>query len=130
MKTLIAIAAIASLSAAGNHLLGRYDEQMTALAEQSLSWPSVTGLVTRSNLEARRSSIGAHKETEYRVEVEYEYIVGDEMYENDVIRFDQHDLSKAEKERLVSAYPKGRSVEVFYNPDKPNQAVLVRGSGP
>lgn len=131
VKNIVVVLAIVLLSVAANYLYGRYDEHTSAIAKDSLGWPSVTGLVTRSNLETVRRKIGVQRnETRYRVDVDYEYIVGDERYVNDVVRFNQDELSTTDKERLVSAYPVGRQVEVFYNPSKPGQSVLVRGSYP
>lgn len=130
-KNVVFVLVIVLLSGLATYLYDRYDQYTSAIAQESLGWPSVTGLVTRSNLETHRSKIGVQRnKTRYRVEVDYEYIVGDERYENDVVRFNQDELSPTDKERLVSAHPVGRRVEVFYNPSKPGQSVLVQGSYP
>lgn len=109
----------------------RYNEHMTIVSRDSLEWPSVTGLVTHSNLDLSRTKVGAQRhKTRHRVEVTYEYVVDGNRYENDVIRFNQQNLSRSEKERLVSDHPVGRQVEVFYDPSDPDESVLVRGSYP
>ena len=128
MKTLFTAFIILSLSAAGNHLFVHHNERMKALSNESLHWPSVTGLVTYSGLESRQRKISSQRQMDYRMEISYEYIVDDERFENDVVRFNQRNLSRPEKELLVSTHPKGRQVKVFYNPEKPQQSVLVRGS--
>lgn len=130
-KNVAIVLAIAVLGVGASWLYGRYDGHMSAIAEESLAWPSVAGLITTSNLETYRSKIGTQRnKIRYRVEVGYEYIVGEKRYENDIVRFNQDKLSKSDKERLVSAHPVGRQVEVFYNPSQPGQSVLVRGSYP
>lgn len=130
MKNAIVILVLVAVSAGGAYLYVRYDEHMTVLSKASMDWPSVDGLVTHSNLEARVGRTRASKKAEHRIEIYYEYVVDDEVFRNDVVRFDQGNLSTSAKERLVSAYPEGRRVDVFYNPDKPKQSVLVPGSWP
>lgn len=130
MKNSIAVVVVLLLSAAGGYLFTLYNDHMTEVAQDSLDWPSVTGLVTRSKMEQTSRKTRGKNKTDHRVDVSYEYIVDDEMFENDVVQFNQNNLSTSEKELLVSAYPKGRKVEVFYNPQKPKQAVLIRGSYP
>lgn len=129
-KNIITLVIVVLLSAGGSYLFSRYSEHMKDLSEDSLDWPSVTGLVTYSNMDVTRRNVSGRRTTIYRVEIDYEYIVDDDMFENDVVQFNQNDLSKTDKERLVSAYPVDRQVEVFYNPLKPKQSVLVRGSYP
>lgn len=130
-KNIASILVAAALSLGGAYLYGRYDDQMTAAAADSEGWPSVTGLVTSSEFETkRRNRQGQHHMVRHYARVTYEYIVDGARYENDVVRFDQNNLSRQHKERLVGAHPVGRQVEVFYNPEKPGQSVLVRGSYP
>lgn len=130
MKTFLIGLTIAALGAGGGYFYGHYDQHMMEVAQDSLSWPSVTGLVYHSNLEAQRSKVGRQSKIDHRVEISYEYVVDGERYENDVVQFNQDNLSTSEKELLVSTHPKGSQVEVFYDPQKPQQSVLVRGSWP
>lgn len=129
-KNLIFVFVVVALSAGGAYLYSRYDEHLTGLARASLDWPSVDGLVTQSDIETRRRTSGSSRKVEHRVEIFYEYVVDDDVFRNDVVQFNQNNLSTTEKERLVSTYPVGRQVAVFYNPEKPKQSVLVRGSYP
>ena len=52
------------------------------LVGSSQSWSSVSGLITQSNLS-----------DDEQMTVNYEYIVDDERFENDRVRFDQEQLS-------------------------------------
>lgn len=128
MKTALTVVMLGALAVGGNLVYQHYANNMTALAQASMEWPSVSGLVTRSNLEFHRNEIGTGPKTEYRVEVTFEYVVGDQVYRNDMVRFDQGQLGNDQKKLLVSAHPVGKRVDVFYNPDDPDQSVLVPGS--
>lgn len=127
-KNIVILLVIAGLTGGGAWLYARHDEQMTSVSRASAGWPSVDGLVTHSNLEAYRSNVGTNRKTRWRLEITYEYVIGNVVFENDVVRFDQDELSTSDKKDLVSAYPVGRKVQVFYNPERPKQSVLVRGS--
>ena len=126
MKNVVSVLIVIALSSGGVYLYSRYDEHMSTLSKASLNWPSIEGLITHANLEAHRSSVGSRRTTKYRVEIYYEYIVGDEMFENNVVRFDQNNLSTAQKERLVSGVPGRTPCRRFL---QPGQAEAV-GPGP
>lgn len=125
---LLQLIAMAAVAGGGHVLYQHFDANQADLARASMDWRSVPGLVTRSNLESRRNRIGARKTADFDVEVDYEYVVGETVYRNDVVRFDQGQLSTGEKKRLVGTYPPGRRIEVFYDPENPGRSVLVRGS--
>ncbi|HNP62667.1 MAG TPA: DUF3592 domain-containing protein [Woeseiaceae bacterium] len=130
-KNIIILLVVLLMAAGITYFYGRYDEHMSAVSRASLEWPSVTGLVTHSNLDTRRTKVGSQRhKTRHRVEVSYEYVVDGHRYVNDVVRFNQSNLSRKEKEHLVSTHPVGRQVEVFYDPSDPEESVLVRGSYP
>ncbi len=124
-----AVLVAAALALGGSYVYDRYNSEMTAVAADSYDWPSVLGVVTSSDFETRhRKRPGQPHMAQHYVRVTYEYIIDEARYENDVVRFDQASLTRTQKERLVSAHPVGRPVEVFYNPTKPGQSVLVPGS--
>ena len=124
-KNLLAVLAIAGLAIAGSLLYQWHQNRLAGLPEASLGWPSVSGLIVRSTLDVRNSALRS-EHTVHEVRVVYEYVVGAQSYRNDVVRFDQAELSLAEKEALVSSHPVGRTVPVYYNPTKPGQSVLLR----
>ena len=124
-RNIITVLLLGAVSAGGYFLFQQYDRNVSALAAASMAWPQVSGLVTGSDLEYRRRKTGSSKATDIRVKVSYEYVVDDQLYENDVVRFDQQMLSSERKEMLVGSYPAGKRVDVYYNPDDPGQSVLV-----
>jgi hypothetical protein len=128
LKNIIVILVLGGLLVGGLYLYQRHDQHMQTVSAESLGWPSVSGLVTHSSLETTRKQSGGAKTTQHRVDVIYEYVVDDHVYRNDVVRFDQGQLSTRNKERLVSTHPVGMTVQVFYDPASPGRSVLVRGS--
>ena len=128
MKTAATVVLVALLAAGGNVLFQRYATHVDALSDASLDWPAASGLVTHSELEYRRNEIGTGEKTNYDAMVRYEYVIDDQLYSNDVVRFDQGMLSNDRKRLLVSEHPIGKRVAVYYNPDDPGQSVLVRGT--
>lgn len=127
-KNAITLVLVAAVGAGGYFAYSRHAQDMKALSEESLHWPVVPGLVTRSQLEYRQHGSTGPDERDLRVEVNYEYVVDGAVYRNDQVRFDQQMLPNGRKEALVNTHPAGKPVEVFYDPDKPEQSVLVRGS--
>ena len=93
---------------------------------ESKSWPTVGGVIVRSEIEAHNSNSSGSKTTEavQYAKIAYQYEVGGQKHKGTRIS-----LSSASNnaQQIVARYPKGKSVQVYYNPDKPKQAVLVPG---
>ncbi len=103
---------------------------------ESESWPQVTGEITISRIGSsttRSSPGGANKssasDTDYSVEIRYNYEVEGQAYKGHRLRFGSNDhdrRSDAQKEQRQ--FPKGEKVSVYYHPEKPGRSVLVRGT--
>jgi len=128
LLAVLGVLAIAGIALAGSLLYQWHQNRLAGLPEASLGWPSVSGLIVRSTLDVRTSALRSDH-TVHDVRVVYEYVVDAQSYRNDVVRFDQAEISLAEKEALVSAHPVGRTVPVYYNPARPGQSVLLREAG-
>ena len=103
------------------------------VAPRTDSWPSVAGKITKASYLQRTQSTGNRKSIEhYYPSWEYSYEVDGERYTSDRIRlltFDQSYETEAEAmARATSLYPVGKEVVVFYDPDAPASAVLLRGT--
>jgi hypothetical protein len=85
-------------------------------------WPSTMGTVVASYLERRSSSEGGS--TSYPV-VQYSYQVGGQMYQGHKIAPGM-EVGGTGAGRVVARYPAGAQVMVFYDPQKPSEAVLER----
>ncbi len=94
----------------------------------SKNWPTVDGMIIKSEIEQQTSTTGegAEKKTEVRSypKIAYQYQVGGKDFECTKISFVS---PSGNASQLVSRYPKGKTVRVYFNPDKPKQAVLVPG---
>ena len=84
-------------------------------------WPSTMGTVVNSYLERRSSSDGS---TNYPV-VQYSYQVGGQMYQSSKLA-PGPEVGGTGAGKVVARYPAGAQVLVFYDPQKPSDAVLER----
>lgn len=94
-------------------------------AQQATSWQSVSGKVLESFVQVKNGSRGAM----YKPEIRYEYKVNGEYFIADCWRFGAVAKSwgKAQSNQVAAEYPVGRSVTVFFNPERPQEAVLEPG---
>lgn len=101
-------------------------------AMASSSWPTVTGTVTASDVERQRSRSGTRRnrrKTSYRANVAYEYSVDETKYASDQVSFGEYASSNPNfAQQIVNRYPKGKRVEVHYDPQQPEVAVLEPGA--
>jgi hypothetical protein len=101
-------------------------------AKASSSWPIVEGKVVASDVERERSTSGTGGErrtsTTYKANVFYEYSVDGTKYSSDKVSFGEYSSSNQRHARqIVNRYRKGKIVQVYYNPGKPDVAVLEPG---
>lgn len=85
------------------------------------TWPSTMGTVTASFLEQRSDSEGT---TNYPV-VQYSYQVGGQSYQSSK-RAPGMEVGGTGAGSVIARYPVGAQVMVFYDPQKPSDAVLER----
>lgn len=106
-------------------------------ARISRRWPSVKGVVVSSKILKERSSGSnsspGHRVTEgnqYKPEVTFEYSVFGVKYVSNKVSFaDYSTNATAHATRVTERYPEGKAVDVYYNPDNPEDAVLERRGG-
>ncbi|MGC3957259.1 MAG: DUF3592 domain-containing protein [Verrucomicrobiota bacterium] len=87
-------------------------------ANQSHKWPSVEGVMLRSDWVKSGKSYGAS--------VAYRYKIDDRAYSSETLALWPCAGSK-EAERLVKAHSAGFPVNVRYDPNQPGRAVLISG---
>lgn len=125
------------LGVGGNLLLGASRELMESL--EAMSWPTVAGKVTRSELKVEnheiktRSDSGIRRsvtEETYTPVVDYTFEVnGIELHGSRIASVRGGTLSdRASVEEKLKKYSTGTSVTVSYNPDDPEQCLLEPGS--
>lgn len=89
-------------------------------AHTSQHWPQTQGSVVHVSIEK------GHKGRPYEL-VEYAYVVGGKTYQSNGISFMSLDSDAVSPQDLATRYPIGKAVNVFYNPDAPQEAVLRPG---
>ncbi len=95
-------------------------------AKASRSWPSVSGVIERSEVVTSTSN----GKTMYGFDVVYRYQVeGRDLTSNNVF-FGGNTTSSSSSfaHNVVARYPKGAKVKVFYDPNDPSKAVLEPGT--
>ena len=94
----------------------------------SMSWPSTTGRIITSTVRQNSSTDeDGHVSFTYSPVVEYEYTVNNQVYKGKTINYGitaMQDRNAAQKE--VDRFTPGAQVPVYYNPEKPQEAVLEK----
>ncbi len=97
--------------------------------EASKSWPSTQGRIISTNIRVDESDDEDLPRVTYIPEVHFEYQFGDTVYQGKRISFGSEPSFGSREKALnfLRQYPVGRVVAVFYNPEKPTEAVLSQG---
>ena len=99
------------------------------LAKKSVDWPSVSGTVIKSEKEKHTTTEGTGSSkrtvTYYSAIIDYTYQVDGKTHTSNRIAFGGRDRHQTTE--LLNRYPQGKSVDVFYDPDHPEEAVLEKG---
>jgi len=95
-------------------------------ARQSETWPTVPGVIERSEVATSRSK----GKTMYDFDVSYAYTVDGKAYHGSTVWFggDYRSSSPGVARETVGRYPVGRKVEVHYDPKHPDASVLEPGA--
>lgn len=99
-----------------------------AKVRASQAWPAVQGTVAASWVRRKQSTDddGSISES-YYPEIQYIYQVMGMEYQGDKITFGpKSGGNRTKAEKAIAKYPTGANVTVFYQPDKPETAVLER----
>ncbi len=101
-------------------------------AQASLSWPHTQGKVLESYVrqDTREDFEDNTTTVVYFPEVRYGYTVNGEEYVGRQISFGgvPGGTRPSLAQKVVDRYPEGAEVTVYYNPDKPSEAVLEHGA--
>jgi hypothetical protein len=88
----------------------------------SANWPTASGTVTGSGLDKQTDSEGGPT---YAAVVRYTYAVGGKEYRGDRLGWGGRNYTTHEKATAVAArYPVGQAVQVYYDPQRPETALL------
>ena len=104
---------------------------MLAKANASSSWPSVKGKVIASDVKkstsSRKRGKRRSKSTSYRAIIKYEYTVAETKHVGDQISFGGSSTSMSAAREVANRYPTGAEVDVYYDPEDQEEAVLEAG---
>lgn len=89
-------------------------------ASASQSWPSVSGIVTQSQLVRERR--GRHKHR-----LRYTYTVNNRVYESSAIGF-MDNMFGGNARETHSLFPQGKQVRVYYDPEHPDVGIVRPGA--
>ena len=99
------------------------------LANVSQSWQGTQGKVIESRLDKRSSTDSdGHTSTSYDAIVLYKYSAMGKEYTGDRVAFGVKNTNPGPADAILKRYPVDTQVMVYYNPDKPKEAVLERSS--
>lgn len=94
-------------------------------ARESVDWPSVSGTVTKSDIVTRIKD----GKTTYIPQVIYMYSVNNKTYTSAKITVGNphYDSNIGPVRKTIQKYPVGETVLVYYDPEIPASATLIRG---
>jgi hypothetical protein len=94
-------------------------------ARASTSWPTVQGGITSSEVTVSSDSEGADS---YSPEVTYRFQIDGQIFASSQIKFGENSYgSRRKAQEIVNQYPVGKQVMVYYEPERPTNAVLEPG---
>lgn len=101
-------------------------------AKASVDWPQATGKIVASTVDRSTSTSGAGRNrrtsTSYSAEIEYSYAVDGASFTGDRVAYGDYGSSnRGHASGIVSRYPVGKQVAVYYMPDKPGESLLEPG---
>ena len=101
---------------------------MRRRAQASKQWPMVLGQVVSSMITSSTSSEGG---TTYSPDIRYAYDIGGQAYSSNRVAFGGFTSTSnpRDAQKHTDRYPAGAVVQVYYNPNKPQDATLERRAG-
>jgi len=102
-------------------------------ANKTKNWPAADGQVNEAHIEERRTNYTVNHQRRTRLTYEpvvsYTYQVGGSTYTGHKIQEIPSSYDQGKAEGVAAGYPAGGAVKVYYDPQKPEKAVLVPGGG-
>ncbi len=98
-------------------------------AKASQDWPTVRGVIISSSVERQDDRGSSDRDsTTYHAQIIYEFWVDEMKFTGDRVAFGEFGSSDpAHARRIVSRYPNGESVAVYYSEADPTECLLEPG---
>lgn len=107
--------------------------RLAAHVSATKSWPSTSGRITEVSVETivthRNNDGHIQRSVRYEPVVTYEYRVGGAVYTGVKIQAAGKTYRKSKADEIAAGYAVGALVPVYYDPQTPDDAVLVQGGG-
>jgi len=97
------------------------------LANTSTEWPQVEGVIQSSVVQENERQVRFHKRVTYSPQVFYQFTVAEQSRIGKKISFAKLGQGYPYAQDVVSRYPKGKVVKVYYRADNPDLNVLEPG---
>lgn len=96
-------------------------------AYETKDWKVTNGTIIKSYLNEEIKYKDRKHYRSYSAEIIYSYVVADHKIKNDDISHLFHmESSRTKLSRVIDKYPKGSSVDVYYNPENIEESILER----
>jgi hypothetical protein len=95
-------------------------------AEQANHWPTVMGAIFESRVQSRTSSSATG--TGFDPIIRYQYRVQRQQYVNNTWQKIGNSPTRHEAQEIVDRYPQGKRTTVYYDPEDPENSLLVPGN--
>ncbi len=131
---MVLVAALAILFFGIGVVLILINQRNQRKANDSQQWPESKGTVDRSQVQVQDDVFSSDEQSAsqpmYSADVAYSYQVKDMIYTSDRISFGGKSSysNRLRAEEIVDRYPEGSEVTVYFDPAKPQEAVLERTS--
>lgn len=105
-----------------------YTKKEIELKKDSINWLSTESTVSSSRVRRTFDKKSGTSDTNFLFELQYNYEVDGQSYVGK--RYQFYGLPtfkiKDEAEKLVAEYPTGKKIVVYYQPENPQEAVIIR----
>ena len=95
--------------------------------KKSTAWPGVRATVTSAEVEERHEYDEDGEHVYYYPRIHYEYQVEDQDFSGSRYKLLNSSMSKRKAFELISHFHEGDIITAHYNPDKPEESVLITG---
>lgn len=97
-------------------------------AQESVSWPTVEGVVVSSSVYDSKDRNDSSSKSVYHAAVNYEFIVNETLYRSNVVAFGDYGSADASHANdIVWRYQTGENVTVYYQHNDPEECLLEPG---
>lgn len=94
-------------------------------AKTSQSWPAAQGSIESATLrEHSNADPEGSSFTYYEPIIQYRYMVMGQQYSGQKVGYGASKVGRSQAQKIIDRYTPGASVQVYYNPQNPQEAVL------